>query len=591
MKRGFTLVEVVVGAAIFSIVAVGIYNAYTGVLQVISASRSKIVAMDVANEQFEIIRNIPYAEVGVVSGIPSGSIPRVQTLVRSGYTFIATTTIRNIDDPFDGTLGGSPNDLSPADNKLVEVEIHCPTCKNFAPIFVNTRVAPKNLETASTNGALFVRVLDANGQPVPDASVHIENNQVSPAIVIDETTNVDGMLQIVDAPPGVNAYEITVTKSGYTTDKTYTPGAVANPNPLKPHATVAVQQVTQVSLVIDRVSGLDITSVTETCAPVPLVDFDVSGTRLIGTNPDVLKYSNDTQTNGSGTLSLSNLEWDTYGIDLEDDDYDLAGSNPPLPMSLVPDNRQNLQLIVQNKDPRSLVISVKDAGTSLPLASSTVKIENGAFEETRITGRGSITQTDWSLGGGQSTSTDAARYLSSANIDDNNPAGEIKLHDSFGTYEVNGELVSSTFDTGSASNFHQLLWQPIDQPPAAGANSVRMQIATNNNTTSWNFVGPDGSASSYYTSGISDISSVHNNQRFLRYKVFFDTADTSLTPNISSVSFTFTSSCVPSGQVVFNDLDSGTYTVTVSRPGYVDSTIDVSVAGGWQQYDVLLTPQ
>lgn len=578
-------------AAVFAVVAVGIYNAYSGVLSVISVSRAKIVAMDLANEQFEIIRNMPYSQVGLVAGIPSGVIVPVQALTRSGYSFIATTTIRNIDDPFDGTVGGSPNDLSPADNKLVEIEIGCPTCKSFQPILVNTRVAPKNLETASTNGALFIRVLDANGQPVPDATVHIENNQVTPAIVINDTTNTSGMLQIVDAPPGINAYEITVTKSGYTTDRTYEPGAAGNPNPLTPHATVALQQVTQVSFVIDRASSIDISTVNPSCVPVSGVDLSVSGTRLIGSNPDVLKYDQNPVTGGSGTVSLTGLEWDTYSVAVTDPGYNIAGANPPLPLSLTPNNNQNLQLVVVPKNPQSLLVTVKDSATNLPLASSTVRLERGSYDETLITGRGFINQTDWSGGAGQGTSTDPTRYFSSMSLDTNNPVGELKLHDSFGVFESSGELISSTFDTGSVSNFHQLFRLPADQPPAAGANSVRVQLASNNDTQTWNFVGPDGTAGTYYTLSTSDINTIHNGDQFIRYKVLFNTEDTSVSPNVSDIAFTFTSSCVPPGQVLFDSLSNGTYDITVSREGYATSVGQVTVGTGWQAIDVMLTAE
>src|SRR3989338_8572119 len=200
------------------------------------------VAVSLINEQFEIVRNLTYSNVGVAGSIPSGVLLHTQTLVRDNYSYEVTTTVRNIDDPFDGSIGGTPNDLSPADYKVVEIEINCNNCKTFVPMVVTTNVAPKNLETASANGALFVRVFDANGNPVSGANIHIENNQTSPTVVIDDVTNNSGMLQIVDAPPGVNAYEITVTKSGYSTDKTYTESP-SNPNPTNPHATVVLQQV------------------------------------------------------------------------------------------------------------------------------------------------------------------------------------------------------------------------------------------------------------------------------------------------------------------------------------------------------------
>ena len=588
---GFGLVEMIVGAAVFLIVAMSTYEAFTTTFKLISASRSKIVAMDLANEQFEIVRNLPYSDVGIAFGIPPGKLEHVQNLTRSGYNFIATTTVRNIDDPFDGTIGGNPNDLSPADNKLVEIEIGCPTCKNFQSVFVNTRVAPKNLETASTNGALFVNVLDANGQPVSGAAVHIVNSQAVPLpIVIDDSTNINGMLQVVDAPPGVNAYEITVTKAGYTTDKTYTPGAVGNPNPSKPHATVVLQQVTQLSFVIDRVSSMEVSSVSQTCAEIPSVVFSLTGTRLIGTNPDVLKYDQNHTTNDSGLETISNLEWDTYELIGKDGTYDLIGTNPIFPVNLIPNNIQGVQLVMAPKDPSSLLVVVKDTASQLPLASSTVRLEKGSYDKTLITDRGFLKQTDWSGGGGQSTSTNPTQYFSSSNIDVNNPAGEIKLNGSFGVYDESGSLISSTFDAGSPSNFYELSWLPKDQPPASGLESIKLQVATNNDTTTWNFVGPDGTAGSYYTSADSNIGDGHKGDQFFRYKVFLHTDDTGFTPNVSDISFTFTSACVPPGQVAFTGLDSGTYDITVSRDGYVMYVGQADVSLSWQQVEVSLSP-
>lgn len=578
------------GVALFLVIAAGIYGAFTSVLTVISASRAKIVAMNLANERFELIRNLPYEDVGISGSIPDGLLLRAETFVRSGFSFIATTTIRNIDDPFDGTIGGNPNDLSPADSRLVEIEVGCPTCKNFTPIFVNTRVAPKNLESQSTNGALFIRVFDANGQPVPDALVHIENNQPATPIVIDDATNVNGMLQIVDAPPGVNAYEIIVTKSGYTTDETAAPGAVGNPNPTKPHATVVVQQVTQISFVIDKVSTMNFSSMNQSCTAVGSIDFNLKGTKLIGTSPDVLKYEQDLVTNSSGQKTATNMEWDTYPITLTDNVYDLIGMNPLFPVSLLQDSEQDVKFIVAPKNPSTLLVIVKDASTGLPLSNANVRLVGTGYDETLLTERGFIRQTDWSGGGGQATATDPTRYFSSNNIGTNNPAGEIKLNGSFGVYDPAGALISSTFDTSSVSNFHQLFWLPADQPSEAGENSVRMQIATNNDGETWNFTGPDGTAGSFYASAASDINPVHNGNRFLRYKIFLSTANTAFTPNISDVSLTFSSLCVPPGQAVFTGISAETYDLAVSHDGYQTYSVQVNVGNSWQQEEISLLP-
>lgn len=145
-SRGFTLVEVLVGAAVFLVVSLAAYNAYIGLFRLIDLSQYKILAVNLANEQFESARNMPYVDVGIVGGIPSGKLVHKQTVIRGGVTFKITTTVRNLDLPFDGLIGGSPNDLSPADNKLVDITVSCDGCRDMQPISLTGQVAPKILK-------------------------------------------------------------------------------------------------------------------------------------------------------------------------------------------------------------------------------------------------------------------------------------------------------------------------------------------------------------------------------------------------------------------------------------------------------------
>ncbi len=588
---GFSLVEVVVSVAVLTVLVVSVYGAYISIFNVVSTSRAKIEAISLVNEQLEIVRNMPYSDVGISGGIPNGKLTHIQNLVRNSTSYAVTTTVRNYDDPFDGTLGGTPNDLSPADSKVVEIDVTCATCKNFKPMIVTTRVSPKNLETASTNGALFIRVFDANGNPVTEANVHVENHAVNPAITIDDVTNNSGVLQIVDAPPGVNAYEITVTKAGYSTDKTYT-ATINNPNPTKPHATVVLQQVTQTSFIIDKLSSFSVTSSSDTCAPVPGIDFSLTGAKLIGTLPSVYKYSQNKITDSNGALSLSNLEWDSYTFANIDTAYDLVGISPISPVSLTPNSGQNVLLIVTAKNPKTLLITVKDSVTSLPLSGVSVElVGTTGFDSTKITGQGFLGQTDWSGGGGQATSTDPTKYLSSdGNIENQNPVGDVVLKSIFGDYVPSGTLTSSTFDIGSQVNFQQINWNPVDQPVQTGSPNVRLQIATNNDTVTWNFTGPDGTASTYYTVSNKNISASNNGKQYIRYKIFLDTALSTSTPNISDVSFTFTSLCTPPGQVFFTGLSSDTYTMHLTKTGYISQDVTVPINSSWTSQEIIFVP-
>jgi prepilin-type N-terminal cleavage/methylation domain-containing protein len=591
-ERGFTLVEVLVGAAVFVVVALSAYEAYIGLFKIIDLGQYRLLATSLANEQFEVARNMPYGDVGIVGGVPAGKIPHIQTLTRGGVPFMVTSTVRNIDLAFDGTIGGTPNDLSPADNKLVEVTVSCTECRNLAPVILSGQIAPKNLETASTNGALFIRVFDANGQPIKDADVHVVNIATSTTIIIDDVTDNNGMLQLVDVPPGTNAYRISVSKSGYSTDRTYPPNAPSNPFPIKPDATVLVQQVTQVSFAIDELGSLGFASVTSLCAPVANIDFSLAGAKQIG--DAIPKYSAAHVTNGGGLFSLGSMEWDTYAITPTDDNYDLAGINPLNPVIVNPGAHQDVQLIVVPKNPQTLLVTVKDSATQLPISGATVTLSQGGSSNSQITGKGYLSQTDWSGGDGQEMFSTINKYWSDdANIDVTGTSGEIRLRQAFGTFNANGFLESSTFNTGSPSNFYTLTWEPASQPASVGADSIKFQIATNDiitATTTWDFVGPDGTASSFYTTPNTPIHSSHNGDQYLRYRAYLSTADTSVTPNISDVAFTFTSSCTPPGQVIYRGLSGGSYTLNVNKTGYATYDQSVSVSADWQESTVNMAP-
>lgn len=587
-RRGFTLVEILVGVSIFVVVVMTIYQSYAAVYATVSASHFKLLATSLANEQFEIIRNLPYKDVGEPGGIPNGNIPHLQTIIRDNISFLVRTTVRNVDDPFDGSIGSTTNDTSPADYKLVEVEVLCPTCKAFAPLSFTGRVAPRNLETASTNGALFVQAFDANGQPVANADVRIVNASTTPAIAIDDMTNAQGMLQIVDVPPAASSYQITVSKSGYSTDRTYLQGGAGNPNPTKPHATVALQQVTQVSFALDKTSTLGISAVDASCNPIPALPFNIKGSKLIGT-PSVYKYNQNLTTDVSGLKTLLNMEWDTYAFTNMSSSWELRGSNPLLPLSLLPNTNQSLQLVFGPKNPNTLLVSVADSSTGLPISGATVSI-SGGVNRTLFTGRGSITQTDWSGGGGQSTSSDTTKFESSTNASVTSPAGDVTLSKTFGNYAPSATLVSSTFDIATSSIFQEIIWNPTSEPAAVGPDSVQFQFASNSDGGPFNFVGPDGTASTFYTLAQRDLSVQNPSGRYAKYKLFLSTASSTATPNLSDVSFTFTSGCVPPGQVAFSGLSAGTYSITVSEPGYSDYTGTVDVSSAWQLFPVLMTP-
>ncbi len=391
---GFTLLEIVIGVAIFAMMAAAIYQSYGAIVGLVTTSRQKIVAVGLANELFEVVRNMPYADVGIIDGLPVGNMEREKTYSRSGTDYQVVATVRNIDDAFDGTIGGSPNDTRPADYKMVQFDISCASCRQFRPFSVTSYVAPKSLEMSTGNGALFVEVLNAAGEPVQGAEVTVANAAADPAsfpgvtpsgaaVDIAETTNNAGMLQIVDIPPGENAYAVTVRKDGYSSEMTYLPGAAANPLPVYSHPTVTAENRTDITLFIDLVGSIGVRTIDDSCAALPSVPFVLNGGKVIGgttppTDPDMYKYREELATGADGALLIEDLEWD---------DYTLTAATEPLfylpaqTFALAPAARKDAVMVFASGETLSpsLLVSIKNEATGAAIENAAAALVKDAI--------------------------------------------------------------------------------------------------------------------------------------------------------------------------------------------------------------------
>ncbi len=590
-QGGFTLIEAIVGLLIFSMIIAAVLGSYSVLAKSIKSARERTVLATQASYYLELIRNMPYDNIGTLNGNPTGTLadssnPIVNTT--EGVVYNIYYEVTYMDDSADGTiLAGT--DPAPNDYKQVKLSI-----KNMVTTSVTkfiTNVSPQGLEGMTNAGALYIRVFDANGQPISGADVNIVNTSLDPDIILNRTTDSTGSLIEVGLPASVNGYSVIVTKSGYSTDQTY-PITVANPNPVKPDATIVNGQVTQVSFGIDLLANLTIRTVNSTCSAVSSVDINVKGSKLIGTSPDVLKYDQD-HTSSAGAVNLNNIEWDNYVPTLDSSSiYTIYGTSPIQQVTVLPGSSQTFTFVLGPSSDNSLRLIVKDAGTGNAVEGATVRLvkNNGLdYDTTLITGGSVWQQFDWGGGGGQSDFVDATQYFSQdGSIDVDSVVTGLQLNQVAGVYANSGYLESSTFDTGASSNFTTISWLPTSQNPLT---SIRFQLAANNDNTTWNFVGPDGTSGSYYTTPGTNIASVHDNNRYMRYKVYLDTTDTTFTPFLSNVGINYVSGCSTPGQVIFPELTAGNdYNLTITMPGYSTYTENSINLIGNMANEVMLSP-
>jgi len=583
-KKAFSLLEVVIALAVFLIFALGIYGGIQMVFKIVYQSRLRIIETALLNEQVETIRNLSFFDVGIINGSPSGMLTRNVTTTRNGIDFLVTRTIRNIDDPYDGTVTTTPRDTAPADYKLVDISVVCIYCAQTTPLSIQTYISPKLLEGDPAHGALFIEVFDADVNPVQGAQVHVTATTPSSTIDLVDTTDNDGMLRLVDLPAGSDAYHISVSKTGYTTDGTLVPSESV-PHPEKPPATVSAQDVTEISFSIDIISSINLQTVNAQCQPVGNISFHVVGTHLLGRNDneednEIYKIDNSYTTNGSGLYDFSSFEWDNYLFSVSG--KDMLGSIPYSPLKLMPGSSQPVQLVVGPNTERSLLVIALDNISDQPVASATVHIATEGYDATKITSIGNVRQTDWSGGGGQTDFIDETKYFTDdGNIDVYTSTGNVTLRKIGQEYVSYGSFESSIFDLGAGVHYVNLIWEPLAQPVDAGNEPLKFQIATSPSSTpaEWEYFGYDGTSATYYDSTHTAIHEIHDNGQYFRYKVFMQTNSVTTTPTLSDVVLTYTNSCTPPGQAFFPNLISGPYTITVTADGYQLYTTTVNLEG------------
>jgi len=122
-NKGFGLVETLVAVTIFSLVAFSVYAGFAQIFKVVNVLKVKNLAMNLANEQIEIIRSMPYENINLGGELPNVGIPQIQNIERQGDIFSVTTNIA-------GT-----------DYKTVEVAVQCQNCNYQEKIILNTIVA------------------------------------------------------------------------------------------------------------------------------------------------------------------------------------------------------------------------------------------------------------------------------------------------------------------------------------------------------------------------------------------------------------------------------------------------------------------
>ncbi|OGF27890.1 hypothetical protein A2303_05940 [Candidatus Falkowbacteria bacterium RIFOXYB2_FULL_47_14] len=251
-QKGFTLMELIITIGVISILTLGVYSLIIISLRITADNKNYVSAIEIADQKMEQIRNMPFSDVGVVSGIPPGTIPQIETVVRD-KDFTVNTYVTFYDDDYDGLAGSTTPDTIPNDYKIATVKVSWDSNYGHKDITVFSKIIPRTEETSAGYGLLKLYVVDSNALPVTAADIRVVNAGLG--IDVTNVTDSSGILYL-PAPESFQDYEITVTKAGYGTD--YSFDLLSGLTPL--HLSVTEGDKTEESFSIDKLALLDITT-------------------------------------------------------------------------------------------------------------------------------------------------------------------------------------------------------------------------------------------------------------------------------------------------------------------------------------------
>lgn len=392
-RRAFTLIESVVVLFIFAVVTLAFFETYANGTRLIIESKNRLGATALANQKMEIIRSIEYDSIGTkrwngsawVYGIPPGDILEDESVSVNTRTFNVHTFVQYVDHPYDGSVGGSPNDAIPTDFKRVRITVTWGEETPTQTVALVSDVSPDGVETSAGGGVLSINILDASGAGVPTANVRITNSAAS--VDVTAQTDATGNLLLPGAPAGSQNYSLTVSKSGYYGAVTYPPYPTTSFDPVDVHASVAEGVLNQKTMVMDQETDILLVTQDSFGNEVPALSYNFTGGRILGTTPatgeSVYAFEESGSTNSNGQASFPNESYGQYTVSLSDARYQLYKVQPeaavPNQVDIGPGGTQQVDVLVLDSELASVKVTVINAVDATPISGATVELTNTAL--------------------------------------------------------------------------------------------------------------------------------------------------------------------------------------------------------------------
>ena len=333
-NKGFTLIEIMVSLAVLAILAYAFFILFDALLNSSVLSQKETTALTLANTQMEYLKSLPYNNLAVEGGpiYSTQYIPGVIYKTVNGFKYVITTSIQYVDDAYDGcgsypslTLEkeycrnyppptGAPNPGDTTDYKDVRVVVTDGN-SGIQLAYLDTYIAPAVYGTSGSNGSLFVKVIDNNGNPVQGASVQVVNNDFNPVLDLSTTSDSNGIATFYNLPPD-SKYDYVVSASMANYSSLTTIAEHGDLVPTYPNQKLLANQSSYVTLEIEPQGQYSLLLQTTNTSgnPLPGVQVYVKGGYKMYTSSsntqyyfDTINQNNSPVTDSNGLYGMNNL--------------------------------------------------------------------------------------------------------------------------------------------------------------------------------------------------------------------------------------------------------------------------------------------
>ena len=239
-EAGVTLIETVLAIAIFGIVSTALIGVLTSATAADGRARQKSIALELAQQQVEYVRQLNYSDAGICftfasdgtctsGGNPPGRVPDTQSKRVAGLWYTLTTRIKYVSDPVATSV------VTFANYKQVRVTVVRANDDKQLTQITTYLSSPTRADSGSlNNGVVNVTAQDfKTGESLPGVNINLSKtwdaaynaNEATDDVVGSPSFGQATFVGLEDTPltPALGYYEILATLGGYATLKEDTP--------------------------------------------------------------------------------------------------------------------------------------------------------------------------------------------------------------------------------------------------------------------------------------------------------------------------------------------------------------------------------